>query len=70
MQEASDRVGVILVALVAAILYGISVLALWALGPAIAFTVLAAALYLRLVLRPTFNARALRVQAKERDLRA
>ncbi|HLN41220.1 MAG TPA: hypothetical protein VK215_02135 [Acidimicrobiales bacterium] len=46
MQEASDRVGVILVALVAAILYGISVLALWALGPAIAFTVLAAALYL------------------------
>jgi len=42
-------VGVILVAVIAAILYGVSVWALWALwalGPAIALTVLAAALYL------------------------
>ncbi len=46
MQEASDWVGVILVAVIAAILFGVSVVALWALGPAIAFTVLAAALYL------------------------
>jgi len=46
MQEASDWVGVILVAVIAAVLYGISIWALWALGPAIAFTLLAAALYL------------------------
>jgi len=39
-------VGVILVAVIAAIPYGVSVWALWALGPAIALTVLAAALYL------------------------
>jgi uncharacterized membrane protein YecN with MAPEG domain len=46
MQESSDWVGVILIALIAAILYGVSVWALWALGPAIAFTLLASALYL------------------------
>lgn len=46
MQEASDWVGVILVAIIAAVLYGVSILALWALGPAIALTLLAAALYL------------------------
>jgi len=46
MQEASDWVGVVLVSVLAAILYGISTLALWALGPAIALTALAAALYL------------------------
>jgi len=46
MQEASDWVGVILVAVLAAILYGVSILALWALGPAIALTLVAGALLL------------------------
>ena len=46
MQEASDWVAVILVALLAAVLYAISALALWALGPAIAMTLLAGALFL------------------------
>ncbi len=46
MREASDWVGVILIAVIAAILYGVSVVALWALGPAIAFTLLAIAVFL------------------------
>ncbi len=41
MQEDSDWVGVVLVALLAAVLYAISTLALWALGPAVAMTLLA-----------------------------
>ena len=44
MQEDSDWVGVVLVALLAAVLYAISTLALWALGPAVAMTLLAGAL--------------------------
>ena len=46
MPQNSDWVGVALVSLLAAVLYGVSALALWALGPAFAMTLLAAALFL------------------------